>query len=83
MLPTVNSKRRSALASVFADPPDSGIAGARIESLLVAAGCRTIEDPGSSVTFEKDGKRVHFHRPHPRKRALPGQGGTQSSSRFQ
>lgn len=70
IISTVNSKHRRTLAAVFADPPDGGIEWARIESLLVAAGCRTIEGPGSSVTFEKDGERAHFHRPHPRKDAL-------------
>lgn len=42
----------------------------RIEALLVAVGCRRIEGAGSSVTFEKDGVRAYFHRPHPRKDAL-------------
>ena len=30
----------------------------------------SIEGIGSVVMFEKDGKRIHFHRPHPRKEAL-------------
>ena len=29
-----------------------------------------IEGSGSSVTFEKDGLRAYFHRPHPEKEAL-------------
>lgn len=41
-----------------------------IESLLVAIGCRIVEGKGSSVTFEKDGLRATFHRPHPDKAAL-------------
>lgn len=28
------------------------------------------EGSGSSVTFEKDGHKANFHRPHPRKEAL-------------
>ncbi len=29
-----------------------------------------MEGSGSSVTFEKDGKRAYFHRPHPQREAL-------------
>ena len=39
-------------------------------TLLVAVGCRVIEGSGSSVTFEKNGMKVFFHRPHPQKQAL-------------
>ena len=46
------------------------LSGGRIEALLRAVGCRVIEGSGSSVTFEKDGIRAHFHRPHPEKEAL-------------
>jgi hypothetical protein len=42
----------------------------KIEALLVALGCRTVEGAGSSVTFEKDGIRAYFHRPHPARAAL-------------
>ncbi|WP_459864995.1 type II toxin-antitoxin system HicA family toxin [Endothiovibrio diazotrophicus] len=42
----------------------------RIELLLLAVGCRAIEGAGSSITFEKDGLRATFHRPHPHKEAL-------------
>ena len=42
----------------------------RIEALLIAVGCLVIEGSGSAVTFEKDGRRANFHRPHPRKEAL-------------
>jgi hypothetical protein len=41
-----------------------------IESLLIAVGCRVVEGKGSSVTFEKEGIKVFFHRPHPQKEAL-------------
>ena len=41
-----------------------------IEALLVVLGCRVIEGDGSSVTFEKDGIRAYFHRPHPDREAL-------------
>jgi hypothetical protein len=55
---------------VFADPVDGAIEWSRIEALLRAVGCRVIEGSGSSVTFEKDGARAYFHRPHPQREAL-------------
>ena len=66
----VNSKHRRTLAAIFTDPVNGAIEWSRIEALLIAAGCRGIQVAGSSVTFEKDGKRAHFHRPHPHKEAL-------------
>lgn len=66
----MNKTHRRTLAAVFADPVDGAIEWARIEALLMAVGCRRIEGRGSSVTFEKDGAKVFFHRPHPRKEAL-------------
>ena len=42
----------------------------KIEGLIVALGCQVIEAKGSGVTFEKDGVRAYFHRPHPEKEAL-------------
>jgi len=66
----MNSKHQKTLRMVFADPIDGGIEWARIESLLRAVGCRVIEGTGSSVTFEMDGLRAYFHRPHPQREAL-------------
>ncbi|MDP2822921.1 MAG: type II toxin-antitoxin system HicA family toxin [Sulfuritalea sp.] len=66
----MNSKHRKTLEAVFAKPTSGMIEWARIESLLVAAGCRAIEGSGLSVTFEKSGRRAYFHRPHPGKDAL-------------
>lgn len=66
----MNSSHRKTLVAVFADPLNGALEWRRIEALLVAAGCTVTEGRGSSVTFEKDGLRVHFHRPHPRKEAL-------------
>jgi hypothetical protein len=60
---------RKTLEAIFANPVDGGIEWSRIESLLVAVGCRRIEGTGS-VTFEMDGAKVYFHRPHPHKEAL-------------
>lgn len=66
----MNSKHRKTLEAVFADPVNGNLEWSRIEALLVAAGCRVVEGSGSSVTFEKDGARAYFHRPHPDKAAL-------------
>lgn len=65
------SKNRKILKMIFADPVNgSNIEWRDIESLLVTVGCRVVEGKGSSVTFEKDGVRATFHRPHPDKAAL-------------
>ena len=66
----MNSKHRKTLEAVFSTPAQGALEWLRIEALLVAVGCRVIEGAGSSVTFEKDGKRAYFHRPHPGKEAL-------------
>lgn len=66
----MNSKQLKTLKAIFHDPVDGNIEWSRIESLLVAVGCRVIEGSGSSVVFEKDGVRTYFHRPHPQKAAL-------------
>jgi len=66
----VNSTHRKTLAAVFAEPVNGAIEWRRIEALLIAAGCAVIEGSGSSITVEKDGYRVRFHRPHPSKDAL-------------
>ena len=66
----MNSAHRRTMLALFADPVNGGIEWARIEALLLVLGCRRIEGSVSSVTFEKDGMRAYFHRPHPRKDAL-------------
>lgn len=66
----MNSKQRKTLETVFGDPVNGNLEWKLIESLLVAVGCRVVESSGSSVTFEKDGKRAYFHRPHPDRAAL-------------
>lgn len=66
----MNSKQRKTLEAIFAKPTNGNMEWERIESVLVAAGCRVIEGSGSSVTFEKNGVRAYFHRPHPQKEAL-------------
>ena len=66
----MNNTQRKALEAIFADPVNGNLEWGLIESLLKALGCRVIEGSGSSVTFEKDGKRAYFHRPHPERHAL-------------
>jgi HicA toxin of bacterial toxin-antitoxin, len=66
----MNNANRKTLEAVFANPIQGAIEWRRIEALLIAMGCRCIEGAGSSVTFEKDGIRAYFHRPHPSKEAL-------------
>ena len=66
----MNNKHRKTLEAVWADPVNGNIEWSRIESLLIALGCRVIEGAGSSVTFDWQGRRATFHRPHPGKEAL-------------
>ena len=66
----MNSKHLKTLEAIFHSPVSGNIEWARIESLLLYVGCTMVEGSGSSVTFEKDGKRAYFHRPHPQKEAL-------------
>ena len=66
----MNNKHRKTLESVFTDPMSGNLPWDRFEALLVSAGCQVIEGSGSSVTFEKNGRRAYFHRPHPQREAL-------------
>ena len=66
----MNSKHRRTLDAILADPVNGNLEWARIEALLLALGCRLFEGPGSSVTFDWQGRRASFHRPHPSKEAL-------------
>ena len=66
----MNNKHRKTLEAIFTDPVNGSMEWARIESLLVSLGCNKVEGSGSSVTFEKDGAKLYFHRPHPQKEAL-------------
>lgn len=66
----MNTRQRKTLEAIFAEPVNGNLEWSRIESLLLAVGCVKVEGAGSSVTFEKGGAKVYFHRPHPRKEAL-------------
>ena len=65
----MNSKQRKTLASLLRTPTSATIAWDAIESLLVAIGCKVIEGPGSSVSFEHGGMVEFFRRRHPAKAA--------------
>lgn len=69
----MNATHSKTLVAVFSDPVSKTLEWRKIESLLVALGCRMIEGSGSRVRFEKDGLIASFHRPHPNKEAKPYQ----------
>lgn len=66
----MKAKHQKSLAAIFSNPVNGNMQWAKIEALLVPFGCRVVEASGSGVTFEKDGVRAYFHRPHPEKEAL-------------
>jgi hypothetical protein len=66
----MNSRHRKTLEAVRQDPVNGNLAWLRIEGLLIALGCRVVEGPGSSVTFDWQGRKAGFHRPHPGTEAL-------------
>ena len=66
----MNKNHQRILKSIFDNPVNGAMNWSEIESLLIAIGCRVIEGKGSSVTFERNGIKVFFHRPHPQKEAL-------------
>jgi len=66
----MKAKYRKTLAAIFTDPINGNLEWDKIEALFVFLGCRVVEGSGSSVTFEKDGVRAYFHRPHPARAAL-------------
>ena len=66
----MHSRQRRTMEAVWTDPINGNIEWARIESMLIALGCRMVEGSGSSITFEWQGRRATFHRPHPGREAL-------------
>jgi hypothetical protein len=71
----MNNRQRKTLEAIFSDPVNGSLQWARIEALFVAIGCNVVEGNvvegnGSSVMFEKEGRRAYFHRPHPQREAL-------------
>ena len=69
----MNNKHRKTLAAVFAHPAAGAIEWRAIESLLIAAGAKTIEGRGSRIRFVYGNIVATFHRPHPEKDAKPYQ----------
>ena len=66
----MKAKHKKTIGAIFSDPVNGHIEWRKIEALFIALDCRVIEGSGSSVTFERDGIRSYFHRPHPAKAAL-------------
>lgn len=66
----MNSKHRKTLSAVWADPVNGNLEWALVGALLVALECRAVEGAGSSVTFDRHGRKASFHRFHPGKQAL-------------
>jgi hypothetical protein len=66
----MNSQQRKTLEQVFANPVHGALEWRKIESLLLAVGCKRTEGTGSSVAFMHSGLSVRFHRPHPQREAL-------------
>jgi hypothetical protein len=66
----MTGRYRKTLEAIFTNSVNGNIKWPRIEALFVAVGCIVVEGSGSSVTFEKNGRRAYFHRPHPQKESL-------------
>jgi hypothetical protein len=66
----MNNKHRKTLADLWREPVNGNIEWARIEALMLAMGCSVVEGAGSAVTFEHQGRKACFHRPHPGKESL-------------
>jgi len=66
----MKGKHRKTAIAIFQDPINGNLEWSKVEALFIHLGCRVIEGTGSSVTFEKNGVRAYFHRPHPSKAAL-------------
>lgn len=73
IIDSMNSKHRKTLEVIISKPTPANVDWARIESLLVAVGCRCIEGNGSRVRFVHGTTVGAFHRPHPAKEAKPYQ----------
>ncbi|MGE7993485.1 type II toxin-antitoxin system HicA family toxin [Pseudomonas sp. NPDC089554] len=69
----MNTYQRSTLLVLFKKPLPKTLEWARLESLLIAVGCKVVEGRGSRVRFELNGTVATFHRPHPDRHAKPYQ----------
>ena len=66
----MNSQQLKTLRQVFAMPVNGSLEWRKIESLLMAVGCKRTKGTGSSVSFAHGDVSVRFHRPHPGREAL-------------
>ncbi len=63
----LNSKHRSTLEAIYANPVKANILWIDIENLFVALGATVREGNGSRVRVALNGIRAVFHEPHPEK----------------
>ena len=61
----MNSRHRTTLAKVFAEPTVADLRWSDIEALFKALGAEIGEGSGSQVRVALGGVRAVFHRPHP------------------
>ncbi|MCO6442263.1 MAG: type II toxin-antitoxin system HicA family toxin [Nitrococcus mobilis] len=58
---------RKTLEAIFSKTVPDNLEWSRIESLMLAVGCKRSEGRGSRVRFVYGDTAVTFHRPHPQK----------------
>jgi hypothetical protein len=58
-------KHLKTLLAVFSRPTPKNLHWREIESMLLSKGCILENGEGSRVTFTKNSKTLHMHRPHP------------------
>ena len=68
----LNSRQRETLRAVFEKPTRAGIRRTAIVALFTGLGAEIEEGSGSRVGVDLKGKRVVFHRPHPKPTAKKG-----------
>lgn len=72
MAKILNSRQRSTLEAIYANPIRANINWTDIESLFVALGAIVAEGNGSRVCVALHGVKAVFHEPHPEKEAAKG-----------
>ncbi len=72
MAKRLNSRQRSTLEAIYANPVRANIVWTDIESLFVALGATVCEGNGSRVRVALNGVKAVFHEPHPQKEASKG-----------
>jgi len=69
----MNKRHQRALDAIFTTPVPVTLEWKRIEALFIALGAEVVEGSGSRVRFVLNDVVATFHRPHPRKEAMPYQ----------